>query len=344
MGLSYKDSGVDVAEGQRFVQEIKGIAQKTFNENVKTGIGGFAALYKFPQEFKNPVLVSSTDGVGTKLKLAQDLQKHDSIGQDLVAMCVNDIITVGAKPLFFLDYLVTGKLTVEVHKEIVTGIASACKKVGIPLIGGETAEHPDEMPKNKYDLAGFVVGVVDESNLLPKDDIAPGDLLFGIPSSGLHSNGFSLVRKIIQVQNLDLETFYPEIEDELGLALLKPTHLYTDIIPELHKRNLIKAAAHITGGGFYENIPRILPKNTMAYINTSEYAMPRIFPYLQAQGGVECKEMFSTFNMGIGMVVVASPDMEKEIRQFAENSILLGRIEESGKERPSVYIEGIDEK
>ncbi len=342
MGMTYRDSGVDVHAGQTFVQGIKAIAKSTFTANVRSGIGGFAALYNFPKDMENPVLVSGTDGVGTKLVLARQMESHQGIGQDLVAMCVNDIVTVGARSLFFLDYLATGKLDQATHLQVIEGIANACKKVGMPLIGGETAEHPDEMEPGKYDLAGFVVGVADGKRLLPRTDILPGDLLLGLPSSGAHSNGYSLIRKLISTHQLDLSRNYQGMSASLGETLLQPTRLYHLEILELHKRNLIKAAAHITGGGFYENIPRVLPAQTKAILDLKAIPVQPLFHFLAKQGPIEPREMFSTFNMGIGMVLVCAPEQLGNIQMVCPDVVHIGRMEKSNQPESGMEITGID--
>ncbi len=335
MPITYKDAGVDTHAGQDFVKQIKAFAKKTHGPEVLSGIGGFAALFAVNwQQYKEPVLVSGTDGVGTKLHIAQKMDVHNTIGQDLVAMCLNDILTIGAKPLFFLDYLVTNKLDSKIHTQVIQGIALACEKSGMALIGGETAEHPHEktpgLPKqentNHYDLAGFAVGIVDKENILPGGNVQPGDTIWGLPSSGLHSNGFSLVRKILADKNLDIHKNYG-LSQSLGNVLLEPTRLYHKHLPYLAENKLIKAAAHITGGGFYENIPRILPHECVARISTKSIPEQEIFSFLAATGPIAPDEMYKTFNMGVGMVLISSEDCRDQIQKLCPESFILGSIE-----------------
>ncbi len=305
--LTYKDAGVDTKEGERAVSLIKEEVKKTFNKNVLTGLGSFGSLYQLELgEMKEPVLVSGTDGVGTKLKLAFDMDKHDTIGQDCVAMCVNDILCQGAKPLFFLDYIATAKVEAEKIAEIVKGIANACVLAECALVGGETAEMPGFYQANEYDIAGFAVGIVDKSRIINGERIKSGDVVIGIPSSGLHSNGFSLARKVLfekmgystgeQIQGMNMT---------LGERLLTPTNLYTKECKAVFPDNKVLGIAHITGGGFYENIPRIIPKGLGVEINKSKISIPSIFELIQKCGNIDEEEMFATFNMGIGLIMVA---------------------------------------
>jgi phosphoribosylformylglycinamidine cyclo-ligase len=343
MPITYKEAGVDTHAGQDFVKGIKNLARKTQGPEVLSGIGGFAALYKAPfAKYKDPVLVSGTDGVGTKIHLALELNNHKGIGQDLVAMCLNDILTTGARPLFFLDYMVTQKLKPKSHLQIIKSMADACRKSGMALIGGETAEHPGSREDHFYDLAGFAVGIVEREKILPKKNILPGDMILGFPSSGIHSNGFSLVRKIISIKNLDLTATYPGFKKSLGDTLLEPTRLYHDILPPLADKGFIKAACHITGGGFYENIPRILPDKTQARINCDKIPFQPVFAFLEKEGPVAKKEMFSTFNMGCGLVLIAAKDKIKNIQSQFPKIFILGEIAGNKKKTPQVFINSID--
>jgi len=338
MTISYKDAGVDKEAGYKQVALIKDIVKKTHSKDVLTGIGGFAGLFQLDiDSYKEPVLVSGTDGVGTKLKIAFMMDKHDTIGEDCVAMCVNDILCQGASPLFFLDYIGTGKLIPEKMAEIVKGVANGCIKGECALIGGETAEMPGLYEEEEYDLAGFCVGIVDKKNIIDGSNIMEGDVLIGIPSSGVHSNGYSLVRKIVfEKQNMNVDKYIPELETTIGEELLKPTRIYTKVIKPLVEKFNIEGIAHITGGGFYENIPRILPKGLTAHVYTDKINIPKIFKLLQEWGNINTEEMYSTFNMGIGMVLAVSKDEGEEIiehlRDNGEKAILLGEIKE-GQEK-----------
>src|SRR5919109_3900089 len=294
-GLSYRDSGVDIDAGDALVEAIKPYAKRTLRPEVLAGIGGFGALCEIPKRYKHPVLVTGTDGVGTKLKLAFAANRHDTIGIDLVAMSVNDILTSGAEPLFFLDYYVCERLDVRVATEVVKGIAKGCELAGCALIGGETAEHPNAFPKDEYDLAGFAVGVVEKDRIIDGRSIAPGDAILGLASSGPHSNGFSLIRKII-------ERAKPPFD------LLIPTRVYVKPVLELLDNVPVKGLAHITGGGVLGNVPRVLPKNLRAKIHKSAWPRPDVFKWLQEAGGVAEDEMWRVFNCGIGMVVVLARD------------------------------------
>ncbi len=301
--LTYRDAGVDIDAGNELVQRIKPHVEKTRRPEVMASIGGFGGLFAFPVDrYKEPVLVSGTDGVGTKLKLALDMNVHDTIGYDLVGMCVNDVLVCGAEPLFFLDYYATGHLDVDVAEAVVAGIARACKDCGAALVGGETAELPGMYSGGDYDLAGFCVGAVERSEMITGETVATGDALIGIGSSGCHSNGYSLARKVVETSGASLDT--PLGETTLGLALLAPTRLYVKPVLELMKKVPIKAMAHITGGGLPENLPRVLPKGIGARIDGKSWTRPEIFAWLQEQGNIEDREMYRTFNCGLGMVVV----------------------------------------
>jgi phosphoribosylformylglycinamidine cyclo-ligase len=306
MGLTYKDSGVDVDGGNNFVRRIAPIVRATFSDRVITDIGGFGALFSaaFP-EYKEPVLVSGTDGVGTKLKIAQMMKRHDTIGIDAVAMCVNDIVVSGARPLFFLDYIACGRLVEDVMVDIVRGLAEGCRQSECSLVGGETAEHPNVMEPDDYDIAGFAVGIVDRQKIINGSRIAPGDVVIGLPSSGLHSNGFSLVRKVFfDLKKYSVTTKLNDLGVPLGEALLVPTVIYTRSILSLLAAAIdLKGLVHITGGGFYENIPRILPDNASVDIEKSSYEIPPLFGVIQKEGAIDDREMFTTFNMGIGMML-----------------------------------------
>jgi phosphoribosylformylglycinamidine cyclo-ligase len=302
--LTYRDAGVDIGAGDELVERIKPFAKKTLRPEVLGGIGGFGALVEVSKKYKNPVMVSGTDGVGTKLKLAFRMKKHDTIGIDLVAMSVNDILVSGAEPIFFLDYFACGKLDVAVAEAVVKGIAAGCEQAGCALIGGETAEMPGMYDPNEYDLAGFAVGLVEKSAILDGTKIRPGDAVIGLASSGPHSNGFSLIRKVVAVSGADLHE--PFGDGTLGHALLEPTRIYVKPVLDVMGRIAIKGIAHITGGGLIENIPRILPEGVCAKLEAARWPRPAIFQWLQRHGGIEESEMARTFNCGIGMVVVVA--------------------------------------
>ena len=309
MTLSYKDAGVDKEAGYREVQLIKQLVKKTFSAGVISDLGGFGGLFKLDKDaYAEPVLVSGTDGVGTKLDLAFRMDKHDTIGIDCVAMCANDVLCQGAKPLFFLDYIATGKLVPEKMASIVEGVVEGCLQAEMALIGGETAEMPGIYQTNHYDIAGFAVGIVDKSKMITPGKVKIGDKVIGLKSSGVHSNGFSLVRKIIfDVKNLPLDTELEDLGMTLGEALLTPTKIYIkDVMPLLEQFD-IHALAHITGGGIYENVPRVLGDDQALKWDVSAYEIPAIFRYLEGWGNVARKEMFGTFNMGVGMVIVVDP-------------------------------------
>ncbi len=303
-GLSYKDAGVDIDAGDALVERIKPLAKKTMREGVLAGIGGFGALFEVPKRYKEPVLVSGTDGVGTKLKLAFEWQVHDTVGQDLVAMSVNDILVQGAESLFFLDYFACGRLNVDVAATVVGGIAKGCEIAGCALIGGETAEMPSMYPDGEYDLAGFAVGVVEKSKIITGKEIMPGDVVIGLASSGAHSNGYSLIRKVIERSgaspNLDLDG------KSLKEVVMTPTQIYVKPVLELLNQVHIKGMAHITGGGLVENIPRVLPTHVQAVLHRETWKMPKLFQWLAQAGGVDDHEMHRVFNCGIGMAIILS--------------------------------------
>ena len=307
--MDYKNSGVDIEAGYKSVELMKKYVQGTMRPEVLTGLGGFSGAFSM-EKFKNmekPTLVSGTDGVGTKLKLAFLMDKHDTIGIDCVAMCVNDIACAGGEPLFFLDYIACGKNYPEKIAAIVSGVAEGCKQSDAALIGGETAEHPGLMPEDEYDLAGFAVGVVDEKDIITGADVKAGDVLIGMASSGVHSNGFSLVRKIFEMTKESLDTYYDELGKTLGEALLAPTRIYVKALRSVKEAGVrIKACSHITGGGFYENVPRMLPEGKQAVIRKDSYEVPAIFKLMAKKGQVEEKMMYNTYNMGLGMVLAVS--------------------------------------
>lgn len=330
--LSYKDAGVDIDAGNELVNRIKSVVNETKRPEVMGGLGGFGALCAIPQKYHEPILVSGTDGVGTKLRLAMDLSHHDSIGIDLVAMCVNDLIVQGAEPLFFLDYYATGKLNVDIAATVVTGIAQGCKQAGCALVGGETAEMPGMYQGNDYDLAGFCVGVVEKSKMIDGSQVQDGDAIIALASSGPHSNGYSLIRKIIEVSGVNPST---EKLNEIPLAdhLLAPTKIYVKPILDLIEHVNLHAIAHITGGGFWENIPRVLPDNMQAIINESSWQWPPIFHWLQQAGKVSPHEMYRTFNCGVGLIVVLPKDcVDKAIAlltNHGEKAWVIGEIKHS---------------
>jgi len=340
--LSYKDAGVDIDAGNALVERIKGTVKATRRPEVMGGIGGFGALCRIPSNYKKPVLVSGTDGVGTKLKLAMDLDHHDTIGIDLVAMCVNDLIVLGAEPLYFLDYYATGKLSVDIASRVVAGIGEGCLQSNCSLVGGETAEMPGMYQGEDYDLAGFCTGVVEEDNILDGTKVAVGDVVIGLPSSGPHSNGYSLIRKVLEVSNADTAT---KLGDKtLAEALLAPTRIYVKPVLELLKKQPVHAISHITGGGFWENLPRVLPDNMAIHIDATQWEMPEIFNWLQENGNITDTEMFRTFNCGIGLVLVVPATSEKDVlttlSELGEPAITIGRIE--NKTENSVIIDGIN--
>ena len=328
--LSYRDAGVDIDAGDALVERIKPFAKKTLRDGVLGGLGGFGALFEVPKRYREPVLVSGTDGVGTKLKLAFDLKRHDTVGIDLVAMSVNDVLVQGAEPLFFLDYFACGKLNVDVAASVIQGVAKGCEYGGCALIGGETAEMPGMYPEGEYDLAGFAVGVVEKSKIITGQDIVPGDVVLGLPSSGAHSNGYSLVRKILSVAQPDLDAPF-DGHRTLADAIMEPTRIYVKPMLALMAELPVKGMAHITGGGLTENVPRVLPANVKAVIDQSAWQRPKLFQWLQSAGNVAESEMHRVFNCGIGMcVVVAKENVQQALtllRASGEEAVEIGRIE-----------------
>jgi phosphoribosylformylglycinamidine cyclo-ligase len=331
--LSYRDAGVDIDAGDALVDRIRPLARKTMREGVLGGIGGFGALFEVPKRFREPVLVSGTDGVGTKLRLAFELDRHDTVGQDLVAMSVNDILVQGAESLFFLDYFACGRLDVDTAATVVGGIARGCELAGCALIGGETAEMPGMYPDGEYDLAGFAVGVVEKSKIIDGKDIAAGDVVLGLASSGAHSNGYSLVRKIIERSRPDLDAPFDEVDGmarTLADVVMAPTRIYVRQVLATMQKVTIKGMAHITGGGLLENVPRVLPESTVAELHRAAWPRPKLFDWLQAEGNVAENEMHRVFNCGIGMViVVAAGDAEQamtELKAAGEAVYCIGGI------------------
>lgn len=336
--MDYKNAGVDIEAGYKSVELMKEHIKKTMREEVLTNIGGFSGAFSL-DKFKNmehPTLVSGTDGVGTKLKLAFIMDQHDTIGIDCVAMCVNDIACAGGEPLFFLDYIACGKNYPEKIATIVSGVAEGCSQSDAALIGGETAEMPGFYPEDEYDLAGFAVGIVDQKDLITGQNVKPGDVLIGIASSGVHSNGFSLVRKIFDMTKESLNTYYDELGKTLGEALLAPTRIYVKALRSVKEAGVtIKGCSHITGGGFYENIPRMLPEGVRAVINKDSYEVPAIFKLMAKKGNIEEEMMYNTYNMGIGMILaVDSADVDKTIsalKAAGEDAYLVGTVEAGDK-------------
>lgn len=336
--MDYKNAGVDIEAGYKSVELMKEHIKKTMREEVLTNIGGFSGAFSL-EKFKNmekPTLVSGTDGVGTKLKLAFIMDKHDTIGIDCVAMCVNDIACAGGEPLFFLDYIACGKNFPEKIATIVSGVADGCAQSDAALIGGETAEMPGFYPEDEYDLAGFAVGIVDEKDLITGKDIKPGDVLVGIASSGVHSNGFSLVRKVFDITKESLDTYYDELGKTLGEALLAPTKIYVKALRNVKNAGVtIKGCSHITGGGFYENIPRMLPDGVVALVKKDSYEVPAIFKLMAKKGNIEEQMMYNTYNMGIGMMLAVSPeDADKTvaaIKAAGEDAFIVGEIKSGEK-------------
>ncbi|HKM21138.1 MAG TPA: phosphoribosylformylglycinamidine cyclo-ligase [Lachnospiraceae bacterium] len=336
--MDYKSAGVDIEAGYRSVELMKGHVKSTMRPEVMGGLGGFSGAFSMKQfkDMENPVLVSGTDGVGTKLKLAFLLNKHDTIGIDCVAMCVNDIACAGGEPLFFLDYIACGKNEPEKIAQIVKGVADGCRQAGAALVGGETAEMPGFYPEDEYDLAGFSVGVVDEKDLITGVTIKPGDVLIGIASSGIHSNGFSLVRKVFQMTKSNLDRFVDGLGMSLGEALLTPTKIYVNALKKVKEAGItIKGCSHITGGGFYENIPRMLPDGVKAVVKKDSYPVLPIFKLLQETGNIEDEMMYNTYNMGIGMMLaVDAADADaavKAITASGETGYIVGSIEAGEK-------------
>ena len=340
--LSYRDAGVDISAGDELVERIKPFAKKTMRDGVLSGLGGFGALFEVPKRYREPVLVSGTDGVGTKLKLAFDLKRHDTVGIDLVAMSVNDVLVQGAEPLFFLDYFACGKLDVETAASVVQGVAKGCEYAGCALIGGETAEMPGMYPEGEYDLAGFAVGVVEKSKIISGQQIVAGDVVLGLPSSGAHSNGYSLVRKIIARSNPDLDAPF-DGSKTLADAIMSPTRIYVKPMLALINALPVKGMAHITGGGITENVPRVLPDAVKAVIRKSSWQRPKLFDWLQREGNVAESEMHRVFNCGIGMVVVvARENVEQALKLLhaaGEMAVEIGMIEARGEgEAPTIVV------
>lgn len=336
--MDYKKAGVDIEAGYRSVELMKEYVKGTKRPEVLGGLGGFSGAFSLSKikDMENPVLVSGTDGVGTKIKLAFIMDRHDTVGIDCVAMCVNDIVCAGGEPLFFLDYIACGKNHPEKVASIVKGVAEGCKMAGAALIGGETAEHPGLMPEEEYDLAGFAVGVVDEKDLIDGKDIKSGDVILGIASSGVHSNGFSLIRKIFVMTTESLNTYYDELGKTLGEALIEPTKIYVKALKNVKEVGVvIKGCSHITGGGFYENIPRMLPDGVTAVIEKGSYPIPPIFELMRKEGNLEEKVMYNTYNMGLGMVLAVAPeDAQKAIEAIeaaGDKAYVVGKIQDGEK-------------
>ncbi len=334
---TYRDAGVDIDRGDEFVRRIRPLVQKTMRPEVLGGLGGFGGLFRFPAErYREPVLVSGTDGVGTKLKMATLMDRHDSIGIDLVAMCVNDIIVSGAEPLFFLDYLATGTLDVSVAESIMRGIVEGCQQAECALIGGETAEMPSCYPAGEYDLAGFAVGVVERTKMLGADRVQPGDVLIGVASSGLHSNGYSLARRVcFETQGWTPGTLVPELDMTIGEALLMPTRIYVKAVKALVAREYLHGVAHITGGGLTGNVPRIFSEHCQAVIDRRQWVPLPLFAVLQDAGRIEREEMYRVFNMGIGLVVVCPPDHAGAVLDVLADQGLTGALIGDIRQRPS---------
>ena len=337
--MDYKTAGVDIEAGYQSVELMKKYVKGTMRPEVMGGLGGFSGAFSMAKikEMDNPVMLSGTDGVGTKIKLAFLMDKHDTVGIDCVAMCVNDVVCAGGEPLFFLDYIACGKNYPEKIATIVGGVAEGCKQAGAALIGGETAEHPGLMPEDEYDLAGFAVGVVDEKDLITGADIKAGDTLIGIASSGVHSNGFSLVRKVFEMTRESLDTYYEELGGTLGEALITPTRIYVKALESIRSAGVkSKGCSHITGGGFYENIPRMLPEGVTAVIQKDSYPVLPIFKLLQAKGNLEEKMMYNTYNMGLGMVLAVNPaDADKTLQALeaaGEKAYLIGEVISGSRE------------
>lgn len=336
--MTYQDAGVDVHRGYEAVKQMKKHVKSTFTDGVLTDIGSFGGAYSIAKYMgmEEPVLVSGTDGVGTKLKLAFDMNKHDTIGIDCVAMCVNDILCSGAIPLFFLDYIATGQITPLQVADIVKGIAAGCKESLCALVGGETAEMPGFYQKGEYDVAGFAVGIVDKAKIIDGSRIEAGDVIIGLRASGVHSNGYSLVRKIIETYKLDLDTYCEELGETYGEAFLKPTKLYVKAVMAAKEVAQLKGIAHITGGGFIENVPRMLPEGVSAKINLKAIDAPKVYPLLERLSGLEVNELYNTFNMGIGMMIVTSSadanQVIEALKVAGEDAAIIGSIVEGNKE------------
>ena len=337
--MDYKTAGVDIEAGYQSVELMKSHVKETMRPEVLGGLGGFSGAFSMAKikEMEDPVLLSGTDGVGTKIKLAFLMDKHDTVGIDCVAMCVNDVACAGGEPLFFLDYIACGKNYPEKIAAIVGGVAKGCKQAGAALIGGETAEHPGLMPEDEYDLAGFAVGVVDRKDLITGENIKVGDTLIGIASSGVHSNGFSLIRKVFEMTKESLDTYYDELGGTLGETLLTPTRIYVKALKSVRDAGVtVKGCSHITGGGFYENIPRMLPDGVTAVVNKDSYPVLPIFKLLQRTGNLEEKMMYNTYNMGLGMVLaVDAADADKTLaalKEAGEAAYVIGKVEAGSKE------------
>ncbi len=341
--ISYKDAGVDIDAGNALVERIKGTAKRTRRPEVLGGLGGFGALCELPSRYREPVLVSGTDGVGTKLRLAMDLNKHDTIGIDLVAMCVNDLVVCGAEPLFFLDYYATGKLNVDIAADVVNGIGEGCLQAGAALVGGETAEMPGMYEGEDYDLAGFCVGVAEKSEVIDGSKVKPGQALIGLASSGPHSNGYSLIRKIIEVTNADLNE---EVDGQpLADALMAPTRIYVKPVLKLIETLPVHAISHITGGGLQENLPRVLPENAKAVVDLNSWQRPEVFNWLQRGGNVDEYEMYRTLNCGVGMIIVVDQEQAQAaidlLNAEGEKAWQIGHIAEASSDEEQVELQGL---
>ncbi|SHI46531.1 phosphoribosylformylglycinamidine cyclo-ligase [Butyrivibrio fibrisolvens DSM 3071] len=338
MALNYKNAGVDIEAGYESVELMKKYVKQTTRPEVMGGIGGFSGAFDLAaiKDMENPVLLSGTDGVGTKIKLAFLMDKHDTVGIDCVAMCVNDVACAGGEPLFFLDYIACGKNYPEKIATIVKGVAEGCKMADCALVGGETAEHPGLMPEDEYDLAGFSVGVCEKKDLIDGSTIKAGDVLIGVASSGVHSNGFSLVRKVFDMTKESLDTYYDELGKTLGEALIEPTRIYVHMMKSVKNAGVkVKGCSHITGGGFYENVPRMLPEGKRAVIEKDSYEVPAIFKLMQKKGDIDDQMMYNTYNMGLGMVLCVDPaDVDKTmeaVKASGETPYVVGRIEDGEK-------------
>jgi len=344
MSEEYKKAGVDIDAGERFVNNIKPLIKATHRRGVISDIGGFGGYFALDLgDMREPVLVSGTDGVGTKLRIAIEMGRFDTIGQDLVAMCVNDIACSGAEPLFFLDYFATAKLDPDAHADIVKGIAGACKATRCALIGGETAEMPDMYAAGDFDLAGFAVGIVDRARIIDGSDVGVGNAIVGLASSGFHSNGYSLIRHVIKNAKLDLKKVYDGFDKPLGEVLLAPTRLYSTTVGQLRKDFDIKGIAHITGGGFWDNIPRILPDSVQAVISKESWTVPEMFRFFQLSGSIDEEELFRVFNCGIGMILVVDADRADEMvqtaRSLGEEAWVIGETRMRPKGKPAIVME-----
>ncbi len=336
--ISYKDAGVDIIAGDQLVEKIKPFAKKTMRNGVLAGLGGFGSMFEIPKNYKNPILVSGTDGVGTKLKLAFETNNHKTIGQDLVAMCVNDILVQGAEPLFFLDYYACGKLSVSQATDVIKGIADGCQIAGCALVGGETAEMPGMYNEGEYDIAGFSVGIVEKQNIIDGSKVKSGDTVIGLPSSGPHSNGYSLIRRLLKETKTNLNDSFDD--KTFADVLLAPTKIYVKPLLNLIAKLEVKALAHITGGGLTENIPRVLPPHLAVEINLSSWQKPDIFSWLQTAGNLTDQEMFKTFNCGIGMILILSQENKAQafeiLKLMDQESIELGMVTQREKDDPQV--------